>query len=260
MTAGERAPGTVFQGMTILEKLGSGGPDRLYRAEKDGQALVLAVLPADLDGTDEFAGEFLEDAGVAARIVHPNVLRVHGFGREGDELWLALEAPPGPRLMEVTRGHRCDLPHTVGVLAPIAAALDHLQAEGIVHGNLSPRWIHAGVDRVCLELGVDWILTYMCLERIQGESVGPACDVYALGLIAYELLTGRPPFGGAGSVVDEVFRKLKEAVEPPPSGSMDPATLAVLKRCLAADPRRRWPSATAFVTALAQATAVTSSG
>jgi serine/threonine-protein kinase len=214
-------------------------------------------------GPTEFSERFLRDAGMLARLRHNHLLQVYDFGLHEGRCWLLTQLAPELSLAVVHR-RTLRLPETLAILSAAGSAIDYLHTNGIYHGHLTPHDVRVGDTAVFLDVGAEWIASspsgpvgnphYLCPERIKADVVGASCDVYALGMIAYEALTGRAPFGHDGPLF-EVTRKLSANFALGSTHDVIEPALAVLRRCLAVDVSQRWPSATSFVAALEQALA-----
>jgi len=249
--------GATVGGYRIESEIGRGGQAVVYRATRirGGGTVALRVLPT---------GPAADAAARAAGIEHPNVVRVHEtFERDGAR-YLAMELVEGDSLAErIRRDEKVPAPRALAILRQLADALDHLSARGLVHRDLAPGNVLLGPDdHVYLsDFGPvpapgNWIGTveYLAPEQIRGEPATAASDRYALAAMAYELLTGRPPFAGR----DRDATLAAHLGEPPPPAArlrpeLSPEVDSALARGLAKDPAARHASATAFVDALGRA-------
>ncbi|MBL8798373.1 MAG: protein kinase, partial [Planctomycetia bacterium] len=229
----------------------------------------------DASGAEEYA-RFRAEALTVARLQHPNIVQIYAVGEHAGRPFFALELVAGGRLDEFTRGVPQGEAATARFIATLARAIQAAHEHGIVHRDLKPGNIllHAptGVmgtlDDVtpriadfglAKQLAVDSGQTgsgailgtpsYMAPEQAHGQArtVGPAADVYALGAVCYELLTGRPPF--RGSTVLETLDQVRSQ-EPLPPSRLRPRLARDLEticlKCLHKDARQRYASATAL--------------
>lgn len=203
---------------------------------------------------------FEREARIAARLDHPGIVRVFGAGVDDGRPWIAFELVEGPPL----RGPR-PVDEARRILARVAEAVAHAHARGVVHRDLKPANILLGADGpVVADFGIarapdEPRLTetgellgtpaYMAPEQLRGEAgrVGPPADVWALGVILFELVTGRLPHDG-GSFMELSARVLNDPA--PEAPGLDPALRVLLARCLAKFPEER-PSAAELARALA---------
>jgi len=208
--------------------IGSGGFGDVFAAysSKHGRAVALKVLSAE--------PTFKEEVDAALSLAHPNIARLYDFGHTGKTSYLAYEPVAGTDLRRWLRDHGKMPPECAAALvAEVADALQYAHSRGVLHrdvkpGNLlldetaeTPRiavsdfglaladedWYRAGVDAV-------GSLRYMTPEELDGEPAGPSVDVYALGCVLYELLTGRPAFDG--SDVRDIRGRIQRGDKPRP--------------------------------------------
>jgi serine/threonine protein kinase len=231
-----------------------------------GRHVALKRLAENLARDEELRSRFLREARLAARIAHPNVVRIYDVGEDGDRPFIAMEYVEGETLAELLVRKGPLSPDDVvqlGVQACRGLAAAH--EAGLVHRDVKPQNLLLRSDGV-LKLGdfgvafgldgtrltmagtVLGTAAYLAPEQARGEEVSAAADVYALGAVLYELLTGRPP---------RTASTLAELAEPatiaPPAGVPAPLS-AVVMRCLAAAPHDRPGSAAQLARELAATT------
>lgn len=273
--------GLEIGGCRLLRRLGAGGMGEVYLAEQvalGSRRVAIKVVRANDETPDEFqdaARRFLREGRLLAQLAHPNILPVHDTGVDGAYLYLVMEYAPVGSLKDALRGRgeRPLIPPVdpalVGdIVGQIAAALQYTHDHGIVHGDVKPGNVLVrteedgrrsmlladyGVARD-MEATVEWnnitgTVAYMAPEQFSGM-FSPASDQYALGVVAYQLLTGRTPF--AGNFAEQMRGHLD--APPPPLRGLNPAVpqrvARVVDRALAKRPERRWPSVMAFADAL----------
>ncbi len=271
------ALGAALEALTddyeVGRELGRGGTAVVYGARDRALARTVAlkvVVPdeADADALDRLARE----ARTAAQLVHPNIVAVHAVRRlPGGALALVMQFVSGESLRaRLLAEGAFEVPRAVRALADVARGLQHAHARGVVHGDVKPEnvLVDGATGRALLsdfgsatggdpEYQERAILAgtpaYMSPEQIAGETVDARSDVYSLGLLGWELLTGLQPFGH-GSPREILERR--RFMSPPPLHEMRaevPMTLAAaIERAIAPRPDDRWPSAEAFLTALAE--------
>ena len=213
----------------LLRALGSGRSGVVYLAEQDGpegfrRKNALKVLHGRLTGSGTFLRAFQREARIAARLIHPNVVGVTDLGQAGDHWFLAMEYVDGPSLQGVMAANPEGLPADIalhlaaGVAAGLAHAHSHRDERGranpVVHRDVAPANVLVSADGIprLHDFGIataeDTLgpptetgalrgrAGYAPPERIQGEDVGPASDLWSLGVVLFELLCGEPLFAG----------------------------------------------------------------
>jgi serine/threonine protein kinase len=251
-----RPPGTPSQtrfGRFRLEaQLGQGASGPVYLAWDGTQrvALKLLALPGGLDADDRQAQQerFLRQAQALRRLAHPDIVAVLDHGEEAGQAWMTMEPAPGFDLTRYARGPRLlPEPIVLELGARLALALAHAHAQGIVHRDLKPANIRLDLPAKTLKLmdfGVarleDAAITrtgvtlgtpaYMAPEQLTGDVADARSDTYALGVILYELLTGRLPY--AATSLGELLRAVG-AGDPPRLRYWRPASAPALEHLLA---------------------------
>jgi serine/threonine-protein kinase len=260
---------TVLAGYRILEPIGRGGMGVVYRAEEIAldRLVALKVLAPALIGQDEFRRRFLREMRIAASIEHPNILPIYRAGEDQNLLYLAMRYVDAQDLGEVLRrGGPLEVRRAVWIVDQVAQALDAAHQRGLVHRDVKPANIlltapgtggreHAylvdfGVARpTTMDSSItsgDMIvgtLAYAAPEQLTGGPVDARTDVYALGCVLHECLTGRPPF----TADTNQALILAHLQTPPPAvrserPDLPPALDAVIAQALAKDPARRYRS------------------
>jgi eukaryotic-like serine/threonine-protein kinase len=256
--------GRIVGSYEIVERLGEGGMGTVFRAVDRmlEREVALKVIRPELASEPEAAERFRAEARAIARVNHPAIATIYSFLAEGSELFLALELVRGRTLAQVLR-EEGPLPwqRAVPLFSAALDGIEHVHRLGIVHRDLKPdnlmlteaggvKVMDFGIARVAgsgrltrtgLVIGT---LRYMAPEQIRGEEPDRRTDVYALGIMLYELLTGRVPFTGATDFA-VLKAQLEEAPKPPAELVPDlPGWLerAVL-RALAKDPAERFQTA-----------------
>lgn len=257
----------------LSDLLGQGAMAQVYRGvTPDGQQAAVKLLHPGLTGDQGFLARFHREAEAAGRLDHPHIVKVLAHGSEGETHYLAMELIDGPSLQVVLRGRTQPFTpaEAVALIARLAEALDYAHRQGVIHRDVKPSNIllrggrlddpaltDFGVARLVEEtvatqsgalLGTP---AYMAPEQGEGQPGDERSDVYALGVILYELLTGQPPFQ-ADSPYAIILRHIHTPPPPPRSLRPDlpPALEAVVLRALEKDPAARYPSAAAFAAAL----------
>src|SRR5437773_5416590 len=249
----------------LVERIDEGGAGEVWRAREEKLDRNVAIKLLGPDADDAFRARFADEARRAAAVVHPNVVTVFDEGRDGADAFMVMELVPGKTLREIV-AERGPLPaHEVArLIRQVAAALDAAHAAGVIHCDVKPanvivdreglaKLTDFGIARAARDRDEQELLgtaRYIAPERVEGGPVTARTDVYGLGLVAYELLTGRPAFDGATS--EELVRE--RLIGPPPSlrlarVGIDDRLDAIVGRALATLPDRRYASAGAFARA-----------
>jgi WD40 repeat protein len=256
-------------GYLVLGELGRGAMGVVYKARQIGldRVVALKMVLAGTHASPEQLVRFLQEAELVAQLAHPNIVAVHQVGVHGDSPYLALEFVDGPSLAHKCAGTPQPPREAARLVEVLAAAVHEAHQHGIVHRDLKPGNVlltSAGVPKIA-DFGLakraqgDSHLTqtgvvlgtpsYMAPEQAtpRNKAVGPAADVYALGAILYELLTGRPPFQGE-TAWDTMQLVVSCAVVPPrrfqPKVPRD--LEAICLKCLEKERARRYISARAL--------------
>jgi hypothetical protein len=255
-------PGAEFAGCRIEAVAGRGGMGIVYRATQLslGRPVALKLITPDRAGDPGFRERFERESRIAAAIDHPNVIPVYAAGEEAGHLYLVMRYVKGTDLQHLLARERTLPPdHVAAIALQIGAALDAAHAVGLVHRDVKPANVLLGGEHAYLAdfglsqvVGSDtrltstgqWIGTadFMAPEQFEGGEVDARADIYALGCVLYDALTGSVPYP-RGTVPKTMIAHLQEE---PPRPSEHGAPLGfdrVIARALAKDPEDRYPSA-----------------
>ncbi len=260
---------------TIERELGRGGVATVYLAtdHKHGRKVAIKVLDPELAGSIG-PERFLREIEIVSRLTHPNVLPLHDSGEADGLLYYVMPYVDGGSLRaRLDREPQLPLDEAVGVVRRVAAALALAHSRGIVHRDIKPENIllPAG-EAVVADFGIAHAVdaagerltsaglaigtpTYMSPEQASaGSRLDGRSDVYSLACVAYEMLTGEPPFSG-GSAQAVIVRHAMDPVPPLRTlrPSVAPAVARVVERGLAKVPADRYPTVEAFAEALERA-------
>ncbi|HYN43648.1 MAG TPA: protein kinase, partial [Thermoanaerobaculia bacterium] len=257
----------------LSRKIGAGGMAEVWEAFDEGlhRSVAVKVVRDEIAGEAEFRERFIREARLAAGLEHPRILPIYDFGTETGVTYLVMPLLPGGSLKERISGPM-PADEAVEALAAIAAALDHAHGRGVLHRDVKPSNVLVDASgsllladfglakntAVSSELTVAGMVVgtpaYMAPEQAIGRPVDARADQYALGIMAFELLTGRTPFRSESpfAILD---KHLREAPPPPSSFVPDlpPEVDDVLARALAKQPQERFGSCRQMVEALAAA-------
>ena len=258
----------------IVAPLGAGGMGEVYKARDTRleRTVAIKVLPAHVSPTLESRQRFEREAKTISQLSHPHICALHDVGREGETEYLVMEYLEGETLADRLAKGPLPLEQTLRFAVQIADALDRAHRQGIVHRDLKPGNVmitRSGVKLLDFglakafgpasaepftELPTQQALTqegailgtfqYMAPEQLEGRIADARTDIFAFGVVLYEMATGRKAFSGAtqASLVSSILRD-----EPGPISQLAPASPPLLDRvvqtCLAKDPEDRWQSA-----------------
>jgi serine/threonine-protein kinase len=252
----------------LLEAIGRGGMSTVYRAAApDGSIVAIKILRAGLGVHGVLAPQLRHERSVLAQIDHPNVEHAIDDGSlEDGTPFVVLELARGESLVRLARGGPLSLARVAAIGRQLLAAVGAVHAAGFVHGDIKSAnvVVDSTATRDVIKL-VDFGLasapgtsgnagtpSYMAPELIAGGSPTHASDIYAIGIVLYEMLTGRPPF--AGSTVRELLLRQSFLIADPPSSrrsldDLSPQLDALILRVLAKDPAARPVSCAALARA-----------
>jgi len=266
--------GRVVAGKFCLRRcVGTGASGTVYQADQLalGRTVAIKILRPELTRDPRFVGRFHDEALAASRLNHPNTVSVIDYGQTEDGLlYLVMEFLRGPTLTQVLHNEVLRPPRVADLVAQILSGLEEAHDAGVVHADLKAdnvvverrrgdwdlvKVVDFGIARLVgretrsTEKTICGTPEYMAPEVIQGEDPTYASDLYSVGVVLYELLTGSTPFAG-GSSMDVLRRHLTEAPIPPSLRRPDlliDSTLEEIALCaLAKQPSRRFTDATAF--------------
>ncbi|MCR4425312.1 MAG: Stk1 family PASTA domain-containing Ser/Thr kinase, partial [Firmicutes bacterium] len=258
----------------LLETVGEGGMAIVYRARDTllNRIVAVKVLRAQYASDEEFRERFRREAQSAAGLSHPSIVNVYDVGEDEGSNYIVMEWVRGETLYDVIRREGAlPVDRAVGYGLQILDALEHAHQNGIIHRDVKPHNIlvtadgrvkvadfgiaHAVSATGLTEAGtVLGTVNYTSPEQARGEAATAASDLYSLGVVMYEMLTGRLPFQG-DTAVAVALKHIHE--RPVPPGAINPAVPKQLERAvlraLDKNPRNRWASARAFKFALLRA-------
>ena len=253
--------GQTISHYKVLEKLGEGGMGVVYKAHDStlDRDVALKFLPPHVAGSEQDKSRFLQEAQAAAALNHPNICTIYGIEEHDGQHFIVLEFVDGHMLQE--KKQNLPLKQALEIGIQIADGLAAAHEKGIVHRDIKPENIMIrkdgaaqimdfglaklrGATRLTKEGSTVGTAGYMSPEQIQGLEVDHRTDIFSLGVILYEMLTGQSPFKGVHetAIAYEIVN-----VDPPPMATvkpdLDPEIDAIILDCLAKDPADRYQSA-----------------
>ena len=242
----------------VISLLGRGGMGEVFRADDLtlGQSVALKFLPESM--TDEFMLErFHNEVRIARRISHPNVCRVYDIGQADNQVFLSMEYVDGEDLSSLLRRiGRLPSDKALEIARKICAGLAAAHDKGVLHRDLKPSniMLDGRGEVLVMDFGLAGLAheiedvrsgtpAYMAPEQLAGKEVTARSDIYALGLVLYELFTGKP---ASGKTREEIVQLRRQSTPHRPTTlvrDLDPAVERVILRCLEAEPENRPTSA-----------------
>jgi tRNA A-37 threonylcarbamoyl transferase component Bud32 len=259
---------------TVLDVIGKGGMGEVYKGQADGQTVALKILPDDLAQDKQFRQRFEREGEMLTGLHHPNIVKMIASGTSEGTAFLAMEYVEGEELgRKLKSTGALSLDETRDILQGLASALDYAHKQGLVHRDIKPSnvMLRRSTDgetweAVLMDFGVAKIreaqtgltgtgaigtIDYMAPEQIMASAqVDRRADIYALGVMAYEMLTGERPFKGSAAQI--MFAHLQQP--PPDPRDMDEAiptqAAQAVMRAMAKKPEERFTTAGEFAAAL----------
>ncbi len=249
----------------LEERLGSGGMAMVYRAHDQmlERTVAIKILRRDFSHSDEFRERFRQEAKAAANLSHPNIVTIHDFGLDTNQLFIVMEYVPGTDIKSMLKERRrFNIHEALDLILQACGGIGYAHRAGLVHCDIKPQNLLVTPDRrlKVLDFGIARALAtispdeqsevvwgsplYFSPEQAAGYAPSPASDVYSLGVVLFEMLTGRLPFDG--QTAEELAHQHR--LTPPPSPrKYNPAisiTLEqVLLKVLAKEPTARYRTA-----------------
>jgi len=253
--------GNRFQ---ILEQLGGGGMAIIYKGRDTllNRFVTVKMLRPDFTGDEDFVRRFRREAQAVASLSHPNIVNIYDVGSQNDLHYLVMEYVEGDNLKNLIRSKgTLPLGEAVQLARQVLAALDHAHENHIVHRDVKPHniLITTGGRAKLTDFGIaggataatvtqsDTIVGsvhYLSPEQARGEAAGPSSDIYSLGVVLYEMVTGAVPYQG-DSPISVALKHIQEDPAPPSSinPAIPPELERVIRRAMAKNPEDRYKTA-----------------
>lgn len=263
-------PGQTIGAYRIIHQIGQGGMATVYKAYHAAmdRYVALKVLPRQLAESQEFTGRFQQEARIIANLEHPHILPVHDYGETDGITYLVMRFMDAGTLKEKMQAGALPLNEVDRLFTQLADALDYAHTKGVIHRDLKPSnvLVDARGSVFLTDFGIAKLLesssqftgtgamvgtpAYMSPEQAQGTKVDQRTDIYALGIILYEMVTGRVPFE-AETPLAVILKHLNEPLPLPSAVKPDisPSIERILLKALAKNPEDRYATVGEFVTA-----------
>jgi serine/threonine-protein kinase len=271
------AAGTLSGRYVCAERLGSGGMSNVYKATDTilERTVAVKILAEHLSDDERFVARFRREALAVAKLIHPNIVQVYDTGVDEGRHYIVMEYVEGRSGAQILQRHGPvgpEIAAEIGIQA--CAGLDYAHRRGIIHRDVKPgnlmivggpvgggemtvKLTDFGIARAIEQTRITQVgsvvgtAAYLAPEQVRGEEATPATDVYALGVVLYQFLTGRLPYEGS-SLAELAVRQQNEKPLPPSTYDDEvPETLsAAVLRALEGDPNRRYASADELATGL----------
>lgn len=258
--------GETIGPFVIVAKLGRGGMATVYSAYETGleREVALKVLPIDLLEEPGFTERFEREARLIAKLEHPHIVPLYNYGIDDGVPWMSLRLVRGGHFGERIERGPMNRETGLAYFTMMADALDHAHTLGVVHRDLKPQNVLLGErgELYLADFGISRLLQgrttitstgavlgtpqYMSPEQAQGDQIGPATDIYSLGIMVYQWLTGVLPFN-ADTPYAVMFKHVNEPLAMAPLEALPERAREVVSRALGKKPDSRWPSAGQFI-------------
>ncbi len=240
------------------EPIRRSGMATIYRGRdmRMNRIVAIKVLSEAYGTAPAFVTRFQQEAKAASALQHPNIVQVYDYGQTDGNYFIVMELVEGTDLRRYlhVRG-QLSVDRAIIIAHDVALGLSAMHRRGMVHRNVEPQKVLIGrdgsINLIAFSMSVGGAVHYYAPELVQSESVTPATDIYALGIVMYEMLTGRPLFDG-DTPVAVAMQHIQDAPIPPSqlNSSIPPSLEEIILRCLEKVPEKRYRDGSQLARAL----------
>ncbi len=247
----------------VLKELGKGGTSTCYLTVKPPleREILLKVLYPQFAGDAEILSRFEQEARIMSRLRHPNILQVLDFGKLDDTYFIAVDFIPGELLDKVITQKKITTEEATSIIMGVLQALSYVHKRGIIHRDVKPSNIlitEEGIPKLT-DFGLAWAKSlqgitqegtflgtpsYMSLEQLKGDKIDQRTDIYSLGLVWIELLTGKKAYPGEnyGETIQNILTKLPVGIDKLEQ-KVSPELASIIKKMVEKSKEQRYKSA-----------------
>ncbi|MBN1234391.1 MAG: protein kinase [Candidatus Coatesbacteria bacterium] len=257
----------ISQRYKFIRFIGGGSCATVFKGydKKLSHPVAIKILPRNLAEKEEYISRFMLEAKVAARLRHPNIIRIYDVGEQEGVYYIVMDYLPGHDLRtRLNLERRFTRDKIIMIIKDICSALEYAHIQGVIHRDLKPAnimfdkyekavLVDFGIAKAALEARITHSGTllgspaYMSPELFIGKEANPASDIYSLGIVFYELLSGKVPF--EGNSLDEL-KEMHLTMKPPTLDNEESYIQSIIKKSLSKEPEHRFFSIRDFLDAL----------
>jgi serine/threonine protein kinase len=271
--------GTMVSHFRLVRRIGAGGMGEVYLADDEqlGRRVALKFLPSQMANDVDLKNRFIREARAAAKLNHPNIITIHEVGEFNGRPYFAMEYVEGKSLHDIAHEGSYKMSDLLALATQVAEGLRRAHEQGIIHRDIKSANIIVGADgraRI-LDFGLAAVrgsekltrdgstlgtVAYMSPEQVRGETIDTRSDLFSLGVVLYELITGRTPFrrDSDAAIMNAISSETAEPLARY-KANVPPALQQMIEKALQKDPSTRYQTAADFVADLKRIQAETSS-